>query len=311
MAFNIKDRSLELRLERHVSKALRDVSDSFERLSSGTIFTSNHPMPSERALAEGLEFKLRGLSVAKRNVNSAINFVQTGESSLSEVSNIIQRLKEINVSAASTTLSNRDRAFLFVEYQALHDEINRVAETTEFNGIPLLNGNSPKVPETLVLRVGDPARAGNNDGGGEDLNIIEFKDLKQVVATTEGLGLKSAADLLAHMEANGISLDDARNMLEATDSDKFSSVYDEALDTLASHRALFGSIQTRLNRAVDFIDIYQENIAAAKSSIADVDYAVEAAALAESRIRLQAGTAMLAQSNISSTHALQLLNNLS
>ncbi len=310
MSFNIKDRSLELRLERHLSDAQRDVSDAFERLSSGTIFTSNEPKPSERALAEGLEFKLRGLSAAKRNVNTAINLIQTGEASLSEVSNIIQRLKEINISAASTTLSDRDRAFLFVEYQALHDEINRIAETTEFNGIPLLNGASEKVPERLVLRVGDPSRSGSQGENGTDLNVIEFNELKSIVATTDGLGLRSAADLLGGVDEYGVSLDDAQELLEPVDSDNFSTVYDEALSHLASHRALFGSIQTRLNRAIDFIDVYQENIAAAKSSIADVDYAEQAASLTESRIRLQASTAVLAQSNINSAQALNLLNTL-
>ncbi|MEN9834735.1 MAG: flagellin [Pseudomonadota bacterium] len=310
MSFNIKDRSLELRLERHLSDAQRDVSDAFERLSSGTIFTSNEPKPSERALAEGLEFKLRGLSAAKRNVNTAINLIQTGEASLSEVSNIIQRLKEINVSAASTTLSDRDRAFLFVEYQALHDEINRIAETTEFNGIPLLNGVSDKVPERLVLRVGDPSRSGSQGDKGTDLNVIEFSELKTIVATTGGLGLRSAAEILGNVDEDGVSLDDAQEMLEPEDSDNFATVYDEAMNRLATHRALFGSIQTRLNRAIDFIDVYQENIAAAKSSIADVDYAEEAAALTESRIRLQASTAVLAQSNINSAQALNLLNTL-
>src|SRR5687768_9335205 len=156
MGFNIKDRSLQATLQRHLEKSQKENSDALEKLSSGTIFTRNDPRPADRALAEGLEFKLRSLSSSKRNINSAVNLLQTAESSLSEIGNMILRMKEINVAAASTTVSDKERRFLFIEYEALHDEIDRIALTTEFNGIPLLNGEDPRAPEELVFRVGDP-----------------------------------------------------------------------------------------------------------------------------------------------------------
>lgn len=312
MALNIKDRTLQATLERNLDKTSRENSDSLEKLSSGQIFTRNDPKPAERALAEGLEFKLRSLASSKRNINSAVSLLQTAESSLSEVSNMVLRMKEINIAAASTTVSDKERRFLFVEYEALHDEINRVATTTEFNGIPLLNGDAENAPEELVFRVGDPFTPDDNSSSdSDDINAIHFDGMKSVVATTVGLGLKSARDLIAgSSETDGISLGDVVDLMTPDDSDMFSTVYDQALTTISSQRAVFGGLQSRMQRATDFIDVYQENITAAKSSIADVDYAKEVSKLVESRLLMQAGSAVLAQGNINSQLALGLLNSI-
>jgi flagellin len=172
--------------------------------------------------------------------------------------------------------------------------------------MPLLNGDSPDAPEELVFRVGDPMVADGVDS--DDLNVIRFEGLKSVVATTAALGLKSARDLLLDSDL-GIAIQDVEDLLMA-DDDVFGSIYDQALDTISTSRAVFGGMQSRLQSATDFLDVYQENIAAAKSSIADVDYASEVARLTESRILMQAGTAVLAQGGINSQLALNLLNSL-
>ncbi len=311
MAFNIKDRGLQANLERNLEKSQRENSDALEKLSSGTIFTKNDPKPAERALAEGLEFKLRSLASSKRNINSAVSLLQTAESSLSEVGNMVLRMKEINIAAASTTVSDKERRFLFIEYEALHEEINRVATTTEFNGIPLLNGDAENAPEELVFRVGDPFTPDDDSSDSDDINAIHFDGLKTVVATTAGLGIKSARELIAGSSENeGIALDDVEELMAPDDSDLFPTVYDQAMNTIATQRAVFGGLQSRMQRATDFIDVYQENITAAKSSIADVDYAKEVSRLVESRLMLQAGTAVLAQGNINSQLALGLLNSI-
>lgn len=310
MSFNIKDKALEASLTRNLAKAQRENSDALEKLSSGSIFTKNDPRPADRALAEGLEFKLRSLSSSKRNINSAVNLLQTAESSLSEISNMIIRMKEINVAAASTTVNNKERRFLFIEYEALHDEIDRIAQTTEFNGIPLLNGEDPRAPEELVFRVGDPVSAEGFDTDQEDLNAIHFSGLKSVVATASALGINSARELLSTSSADdGILLAEVEDLM-IPDNDDFSTVYDGALDTIATHRAVFGGLQARMYRAMDFIDVYQENITAAKSNIADTDYAKEVTNMVESRLKMQTGTAILAQGNINSQLALKLLNSI-
>ena len=309
MGFHVNDKSIEAVISRHLAKAQADNADALEKLSSGQIFTRGDPRPSERALAEGLEFRLRSLSSAKGNINNAVSLLQTAESSLAEINNMVIRMKEINIAAATTTVSDRERRYQFIEYEALHDEINRIALTTEFNGLPLLNGLDERMPQELVLRVGDPVPAENLGlEAGEDLNAINFGGLRDVVATTAGLGIKSAKELLASAHENGIAIEDVVDLMTPENDPESPTSYDSALGKIANVRAQFGALQSRLNRSLDFIDVFQENIAAAKSSIADVDYAHEVSRLVTSRMLTQAGTAMLAQSNISTQLALNLLN---
>ena len=304
MSFTVGNGGIGDKLNRHLNKAQREHADSLEKLSSGQVFTQFDPKPAERALAEGLEFKLRSLASSKRNINDGVSMLQTAEGALSEINNMITRMREINIAGSSTTLSDRERRYLFIEYEALHDEINRVATTTEFNGLPLLNGESERAPESLILRIGDPAFSEDSD---DDINVLKFDDLKSIVVTSEGLGLKSARELLdASDDIEGIALDDVMDLL-AADDEAFPTAYDQALNTLSTHRAVFGAMQSRLNRAMDFLDVYQENIAAAKSKIADTDYAKEVARLTESSILMQAGTSLMSQSNLSASLSLNLL----
>jgi flagellin len=258
-----------------------------------------------------MEYRVRSLSAAKRNINDAVSLLQTAESSMSEINNMVTRLKEINITGASTTISDQERRYLFIEYQALHDEINRISETVEYNGMPLLNGASDLVPEELVFRVGDPMFDENGDET-EDLNAIRFEGLKSINAGTASLGLSSALEILADStETDGISLSDVEEMLIPEDSDSgFATAYDQAINTLGTQRAIFGALQTRLDSSMSFVDVYQENIAAAKSRIADVDYAEEITKLTASKIMASASTAMLAQSNISAGLATQLIQTL-
>ena len=163
MGFNISDKTLSSRLRRYLSKAKKEETNSLSRLASGTVFVPEDPRPAERAISEKMEFRIRALTASKRNINDAMSLLQTAESSMAEINNMITRMKEINIAAASTTVSDQERRYLFIEYEALHDEINRITQTTEFNGIPVLNGSSEKAPETLIFRVGDPFRGEDSD----------------------------------------------------------------------------------------------------------------------------------------------------
>lgn len=311
MVLNIRDKSSAKQLQRNLSNAMAENADALEKLSSGSVFTSRDPRPADRAIAEGFEYKLRGLAAAKRNINDAVSLIQTGESGLNEITNMLLRMKEINVTAASTTVTDKERRYLFIEYQALFDEVNRIAVNTEFNGIPLLNGAADDAPEQLVFRVGDPMEPGDSIGNSDvdDLNTIVFNGVDAIVATAEELGIHSAADILADTNENeGITLDDANDLLLAEDDDLYATAYDQALETLAGQRSVFGALQARMNRAVDFVDVYQENLASAKSNIADTDFAEQSTRLIESRILTQAGTSLLAQSNLNMNLALDLLN---
>ncbi len=305
---NVGDKGFGLTLERYLRKAQAANQDALEKLSSGTVYTKQDPRPAEHAISDSMEFKIRGLTAAKRQVSDASSMLQTAESAFSEVSNIVLRLKEISLAATNTTITDRDRRYLFVEYEALHDEINRIATTTTYNGIPLLNGDDPNAPESLVFRLGDPTSS--EDGGNkEDPNTITFDGFKNVIATTAGLGLGSAKELLMGSDPFvGISIADAADLLVPQDTSNFPTSFDEALARLSEQRSVFGALQSRMQRAMDFVDVYAENLAAAKSNLSDTDYAQEASNYARTKILLNAATSMLAQGNVSTLLTGSLLN---
>ena len=314
MAFVVNDKVIAEKLNLQLDRTRREHVDSLEKLSSGQVFTSADPRPSERALAENLEYRLRSLAASKRNVNDAVSLLQTAESSMSVITDMVSRMKEINVAASNTTMDDRERRYLFIEYEALFDEVNRIALTTEYNGIPLLNGASEKVPEALTFRIDTPVRPTEGDGVADDvtdLNSISFPGIKQVIATPSGLGLKSAKELLIDSAEGGkFDIEAVNEMMTPENDDEFSTVYDQALGTLSVQRAIYGAMQSRLDRSREFMDVYQENIAAAKSKIADTDYAREVARMAQTQIMMQATTGLLAQSNTNASLTLNLLNTL-
>jgi flagellin len=307
MTFILNDKAMGLKITNALEQARRENQNSLEKLSSGQMFTSQEPRPADRALADRLEHKIRGLAASKRNINDAVSLLQTAEGGFTEVTNMLLRMKEINTAAATTTLSDTERKYLFIEYDALHKEIDRIAATTEFNDIPLLNGQNEKVPERLIFRVDDAVRGDNAPEDTGNWNELRFENLRNIVATTVGLGLKSAAEFLGYED--GIDLETAQDLMEPEDS-RFSSVYDEALDKISGFRAAYGALQTRLAKAMDYNDVVSENIAAAKSKIADVDYADEVAKLTQNNILLQTGTALLTQNNIGANTAMHLIQSL-
>lgn len=306
MSLPLNDKSEAAIISRHLTQAQAEHADALEKLSSGQIFTRNDPRPSEKALAEGLEFRLRSLSSAKNHIHSAVSLLQTAESALDEMGDMILRMQEIT--AATTAISNRDRRYLLVEYEALHDEINRIAATTALDGLPLLSGFDERKPDELVVRMGDPSLDQTLGlEAGDALKSVHFKDLRHVVATTTGRGLKRAQELLAQNPDEGLDLADVADpMPPASDAENLKA-YEEAQGKIADVRAELGAHQSRLHRALDFVDVFQENMAAAKSSIAEVDYAQEVCRLVKSRMLAQAGTTMLAHGNIATQLALNLL----
>ena len=307
----IGDKSMQQTLQRSLEKATRENADAMEKLASGSVFTKFDNRPSDRKLAEGLSFKIRGLAAAKRNINDAVSLLQTADSGIQQINDMVLRMKEINIAATNTTISDQERKFLFVEYQALHNEIQRVAETTTFNGVPILNGDSPDAPQEMIFRVGDPTTTDEMAGPEDDLNTIIFSGMKDVVATPSGLGLSSAQDFIEGLDpTDGISIADAQDLLLPLE-DQHATVYDEAVDKLASMRAVYGGMQNRMQRALEFSDVLSENLSAARSNIADTDYASEVSRMTASRILMQAGTAVLAPSGFASSLSLQLLSGLS
>ena len=151
MSFNVSNKNTLMRINRYYDMARQQEENSLIRMSSGDKFSGRDKRVAERYLSDRLSSKLKSLSNIKQSINNAVSLLQTADSGMQEVGHIVNRMKEIALSGASTTVDDRDRRYLFVEYEALLDEMNRIAETTEFNGIPILNGDSEKTPEQLVF----------------------------------------------------------------------------------------------------------------------------------------------------------------
>ena len=121
-----------LMLNNDLERSQQSLQDSLKKLSSGKRFTSSDPKPADRALSTNLESKVRSLNSSRNNINNAISFLQIAEDGMAQINDHIVRMKEINIEAATSTLSDKERNFLFIEFDALRKDIERVVETTAF-----------------------------------------------------------------------------------------------------------------------------------------------------------------------------------
>ncbi|MEK6772461.1 MAG: flagellin [Bdellovibrionota bacterium] len=253
-----------------------NLNKSMARLSSGQRINQAADDAAGLAISENLKAQIRGLRQANRNANDGISLVQIAEGSLNEVSNMLIRLRELGIQAASDTIGDTERKFLDVEYQQLKSEIQRVTESTQYNGYDLLNGTG----SIIDIQVGV-----NND---------PFKDRISFNAgaansTLEALGM--VAETVGTKEGAQTTL----------------SVLDDAMTSVNAIRANFGAMQNRLQSTSSNLLIYDENMSAANSRIRDADIAAESTEMVRNNILMQAGTAILGQANQVNQLALKLL----
>ena len=253
-----------------------NMNKSMARLASGQRINQAADDAAGLAISENLKAQIRGLRQANRNTNDGISLVQIAEGSLNEVSNMLIRLRELGVQGASDTIGDTERKFLDVEYQQLKSEIQRVTESTQFNGFDLLNGTGA----VIDIQVGV-----NND---------PFKDRISFNAgaansTLEALGM--VAEAVDTKQGAQTSL----------------SVLDSALISVNAIRANFGAMQNRLQSTSNNLLIYDENMQAANSRIRDTDIAAETTEMMRNNILKQAGVSILGQANQSAGLALKLL----
>lgn len=247
----------------------------FAKLSSGKRITKSADDAAGLAIAKKLEAETRGLRVASRNANDAISLVQVAEGGLNETSNILVRLRELSVQAASDTVGEAERGYLSMEYEQLVQETDRISKTTSFNGRPLLKGEG----DILQFQVGTKADSNNQ---------IEF-NAGQTDASAESLGI-GGTNIRGKSDALG-------NL----------GVLDAAIERVSGFRSNFGSIQSRLQSSVNNIDVSMVNQEAARSRIEDVDVAESTAKLASVQIKAAAGMATLSQANQLGQGALRLV----
>jgi len=276
MGFRINTNVSSIAAQRSLSKNNRESQDTLAKLSSGSRITKASDDAAGLAISEKLKANIKSNSQANRNANDGISMVQTAEGGLDEVSSILTRLRELSIQSASDTVGDTERGFTNMEYQNLKQEVERISQVTEFNGIKLLSGQGGK----LDFQIGV-----NND---------EFQDRISYDTTQQNAGLDSL----------GLSDITVENKEGAQGS---LGTIDKAIETVSGQRASLGAIQNRLISTSNNLQITNENLSAANSRIRDVDYASASAANARNNILNQAGTAVLAQANQSGQNALRLI----
>lgn len=277
MGLRINTNVQSLGAQRSLNKNNRQLNDNLRKLSSGERITRAADDAAGLAISEKLKSEIRSLRQAKRNADDGISLIQTAEGGLSEISNIVIRLRELAVQAASDTVGNTERGFSDVEFQSLKEEIERISQSSEFNGRKLLDGTSGIVE----IQVGTKNNPFNDR--------IKY-DGTTLNSTLASLGLDG--DTVTTKEGAQLALQSL----------------DDALVRVNGFRAELGAIQNRLNSVVDNIGVTEENLSEANSRIRDVDVASETAELTKNQILTQAGTSVLAQANQAPNFALKLLS---
>ena len=254
----------------------KEQGTAMERLTSGLRINKAADDAAGLAVATGMTTQIRGTDMAIRNANDGTSLLQTVDGATEEVVNMLQRMRELSVQALNGTYSDDNRDQMDEEYQQLKTEINRVADTTKFNGQPLMNAsaasNSP-----IELHVGWETDAANKIS----IDLINFKTLSAVVANGSIGTVTAATSAITRI--------------------------DGTLDTIKTTRAEWGALQNRLDYTVSNLANVNENMNSARSQIQDADFARESANLARIQVLQQAGMAMLGQANQQSQNVLSLV----
>ncbi len=274
MGLRIATNVASIAAQRVLGTQQKRTEHSAQALASGSRIVNAADDAAGLAISENFKGQLKGISAARNNANNAISFSQVGEGGLNEVSNILIRLRELGVQAASDTVGEKERGFLNNEAQQLIQEADRIAKTTTFGNTKLLDGSGGE----LQFHVGAY--------GGEE-NIIAFDFDADATASSLGISGISVSDK-----------SDARDTLESVD---------EAISKVGSLRANFGAMQSRLESTVSNLDVSYENLSAANSRIRDTDIAKETAEMASANILQQTAVSVLAQANQMPSVALKLV----
>lgn len=273
MGLRVNSNISSLNSQRYLSLVTDRLNNNFQRLASGLRIASASDDPAGLGISERMRAQIRSLSQAARNGQDGVSLVQTAEGALNEVNTNLIRMRELAVAAANGTYSTADRATLDAEFQLLVEEIDRIADSTQFNGVNVLSNGAGNVSIQIGTEAGDTV----------DISLVD--------SSSSALGLSGANfDITTTSNAQGL-LD----------------TIDLAIDTLVTTRGNLGASQNRLQSAIRSIQNAQEKLAAAESRIRDVDVAAETADLTRNSIVQQAAVSVLAQANAQPQIALSLL----
>ena len=260
-----------LRAANASSRADMGLQKTIERLSTGQRINSASDDAAGNAIATRMTSEVRGLNMAARNANDGISLAQTAEGGMNEVTNMLQRMRELSVQSANGTLSDGDRDNLQTEVTALIGQIGDVSSRTDFNGVGLLDGSNASV----TIQTGSAAN--------ENVTVA-LGDMRAATLGVDALDISTAGGATAALTA-----------------------LDTALNTVTTSQASLGASQNRLETTVSNITDRVTNITESRSRIQDADFSAESTQLAKYQILNQASTAMLAQANQSQQGVLSLL----
>jgi len=263
---------MSLNVQRNLFQSSSSLSTSIERLSTGLRINSAKDDAAGLAITERMTAQINGKQQAMRNANDGISLAQTAEGALDEVTNNLQRVRELAVQASNATYSDADRALLQKEVTALLAENDRTASQTKFNGVNLLDGSFS----------GQSFQVGSN--ASDTISGVAISDMDNAAIGVSAVDISTASGASAALTS-----------------------VDTALNTINTQRADLGALQSRFESVVNSLQISVENESAARSRIRDADFAVETANLSRTQILQQAGTAMLAQANAAPQNVLGLL----
>lgn len=271
-----------------LSKVNRDMSKSLERLSTGLRVNRASDDAAGLGVSENLRTQIRGTAQARRNAQDGIAAITIAEGSANEISDILQRMRELAVQSSNDTLTTTERAYTNQEYKQLTDEIDRIASVTNYNGMKLISENAGATTNDRfgIVGTGSELWIDANSTAGVDSINVEIAEL-----TTGATGLNVAATDLTS-QVNSVAAITA---------------LDTAINDVNEMRSDMGAYINRLEHAINNLTISNTNQQAAESLIRDVDFASESAQFTRNQILTQSGTSMLAQANMAPQGVLSLL----
>ena len=274
MGLRVNTNIISMNAQRNLARITDAIAVSFRRLSTGLRISTAADDAAGLAISERLRAQVRSLEQANRNANDGISMAQTAEGALNEVGDIMTRLRELAVQASNGTVSATDRDTLQEEFSSLVAEVDRIAKSTDFNGIKLLDGSQT----TVTFQVGSGTTAG-----------VDTIDMHLASAKASDLGIAA------------LDVGSTGNPTAAL------TAIDAAIDSVSSLRGRLGAVQNRLGSTIRNVGVQVENLSAAESRIRDVDVAEETANLTRNQILQQAAIAVLSQANALPQAALHLL----
>ncbi len=299
MGMSINTNLSALNTYRNLNSTQNDLSKSLEKLSTGLRINRAADDASGLTISEGLKSQVGGLTVAARNAQDGISVVQTAEGGLTETHSILQRMRDLAVQAGNDSNNETSREAIKTEVGQLQKELGRIADSTNFNGIKLLDGQAATTKATADAGTGTGQltfQVGANGDASSQIVVDLSKSSVKDIAANLTVDDDTTAGTLKKLDFSS-----------AAGAQKAITAIDTEIAYVSAARSNIGAVQNRFDHAINVTNVAKENLTAASSRITDVDMAQEMVKYTRDNILSQAGTSMLAQANQSTQGVLSLL----